>query len=164
MELNDKQLESLKRAVFNFNQSANQTIQFDPLDGMCKVIRSDAYDDPAYRCPDRIIPLASKDAYSTGKGCSANIEALLDVIAMIDPKAPPFKGMFEMLKIEWNEPKIKTYRRRKGMTQKQLAEAAGVSSGEIAKLEYFERDFSGVSLGKALRIAEALGVDPKALI
>lgn len=49
-------------------------------------------------------------------------------------------------------------RARQGMTQQQLADAAGLNIRQVQKFEYGERDISGASLRIAARIADALGI------
>ena len=57
---------------------------------------------------------------------------------------------------------IKLQREKKGITQQQLADKAGISMNYLAKIENhkMQRGFSFVILG---RIADALGIDIKEL-
>lgn len=59
---------------------------------------------------------------------------------------------------------IKRARNAAGMTQKQLAEAAGLNLRTIQKYEYGERDTGAMEARNLLAIADALGVDPHNLI
>lgn len=49
-------------------------------------------------------------------------------------------------------------RAKRGMTQQQLADAAGIAIGQVAKFEYGERDIGGASLRVAIKIADALKI------
>ena len=55
-------------------------------------------------------------------------------------------------------PGIKEARKAAGMTQAQLAEAAGVPQPSIARLESGARSVSKLTLDVAIRIADALGI------
>ena len=59
---------------------------------------------------------------------------------------------------------ISFYRVQKGFTQQQLANAAGVNTRLIQKLEGGETKAGNVTARNLLAIADALGVDPHALI
>ena len=50
------------------------------------------------------------------------------------------------------------------MTQSQLATAAGVNIRQIQKMESGEIQPENITLGTALRLAKALGVEPDDLI
>ena len=54
--------------------------------------------------------------------------------------------------------KIARLRKQSGMTQQQLADAAGISIGQVTKFEYGERDIGGASLRVAIKIADALKI------
>lgn len=60
--------------------------------------------------------------------------------------------------------KIALLRREKGMTQQSLADAAGVNIRAIQNFEGGERKIEDASLRVALKIADALGVEPRELI
>ncbi len=47
---------------------------------------------------------------------------------------------------------------QRGMTQQQLADAAGISIGQVSKFEYGERDIGGASLRIAIKIADAMEI------
>lgn len=55
---------------------------------------------------------------------------------------------------------LKHYRKRKGLTQAQLAEAAHVSLKTLQKYESGERDIKKARINTVLRISEALSVSP----
>ena len=57
--------------------------------------------------------------------------------------------------------KLKTLRAKRGLTQKQLAERAGISHGYLARLETARQDPSLTVLEK---LAEALSVKVRALV
>lgn len=61
-------------------------------------------------------------------------------------------------------PKIKALRAEKGLTQKALADAAGVNIRQIQKIEACEIRLENVTLGNALRLAEALDVSVEELL
>ena len=73
---------------------------------------------------------------------------------------------------EWNaqEPErqimraIAEGREEKDMTQKQLADASGVNIRQLQRIENGEGDMSNVTLGNAVTLAAALGVDVKELL
>lgn len=55
---------------------------------------------------------------------------------------------------------IKTWRRERGWSQKELADRAGVSAGLIAMIEVEERQ---PSISNAIAIAQAIGIPLKAI-
>lgn len=55
-------------------------------------------------------------------------------------------------------------RRRAGLTQKALADKAGIHIGQVSKLEYGQQSISRVGLRIGLALADALGVDPHELL
>ena len=59
---------------------------------------------------------------------------------------------------------IKTLRRAAKLTQKQLADAAGIDIRNIQRYESGEFDVANMILPVALKIADALGVDAKKLL
>lgn len=59
---------------------------------------------------------------------------------------------------------LKDLRLDRGMTQSQLATAAGVNIRQIQKMESGEIQPENITLGTALRLAKALGVEPDDLI
>ena len=59
---------------------------------------------------------------------------------------------------------IKTLRRAAKLTQKQLADAAGIDIRNMQRYESGEFDVSNMSLSVAVKIADALGVDAKKLL
>ena len=59
---------------------------------------------------------------------------------------------------------MKAARQNSGMTQKQLADASGVNIRQIQRIENGEGDMSNVTLGNAVKLADALGVDVKDLL
>ena len=60
--------------------------------------------------------------------------------------------------------KIALLRCERGMTQQSLADAAGVNIRAIQNFEGGERKIEDASLRVALKIADALGVEPRELI
>lgn len=60
--------------------------------------------------------------------------------------------------------KLEWYRIAAGLTQKELAEASGVHSRQIQRVELGEADAGNLAARNLLAIAEALGVPPKELI
>lgn len=59
---------------------------------------------------------------------------------------------------------LKNLRTEKNLTQKQLADASGVNIRQIQRIENGEGDMSNVTLGNAVKLADALGVDVKELL
>ena len=59
---------------------------------------------------------------------------------------------------------VKALRRRLGLTQQTLADAAGVNIRQIQKMESGEILAENITLGTAIRLAKALGVEPADLI
>lgn len=55
-------------------------------------------------------------------------------------------------------------RRMAGMSIKELSEKSGVNSRQIQRIENGEGDMSNVTLGNAVKLADALGVDVKELL
>jgi len=60
--------------------------------------------------------------------------------------------------------KIAYLRTAAGLTQAQLAEKAGINIMMVSRLERGERLMKNTTLETALKLAEALGVEPKDLI
>lgn len=63
-----------------------------------------------------------------------------------------------------DEPKLKRLRIDAGLTQAQLAEAAGVNIRQIQKIEAGEIQIGNVTLQNAARLAAALGVTIESLL
>lgn len=59
---------------------------------------------------------------------------------------------------------LKKYRENSGLSQRELAEKAGVHITAIGKLESGERSFGKLRLETALKIADALSADVRSLI
>lgn len=59
---------------------------------------------------------------------------------------------------------LKAARQKANMTQKQLEDASGVNSRQIQRIENGEGDMANVTLGNAIKLADALGVDVKELL
>lgn len=59
--------------------------------------------------------------------------------------------------------KLKKLRTAKNMTQKQLADGSGVNIRQIQRVENGDSDMSNITLGNAIKLADALGVDVKEL-
>nr|DAI03015.1 MAG TPA: helix-turn-helix domain protein [Caudoviricetes sp.] len=59
---------------------------------------------------------------------------------------------------------IKTLRRAAKLTQKQLADAAGIDIRNMQRYESGEFDVANMSLSVAVKISDALGVDAKKLL
>ena len=60
--------------------------------------------------------------------------------------------------------KLKKLRTAKNMTQKQLADGSGVNIRQIQRVENGDSDMSNITLGNAIKMADALGVDVRDLI
>ena len=60
--------------------------------------------------------------------------------------------------------KLKKLRTAKNMTQKQLADGSGVNIRQIQRVENGDSDMSNITLGNAIKLADALGVDVKELL
>ena len=60
--------------------------------------------------------------------------------------------------------KLKKLRTAKNMTQKQLADGSGVNIRQIQRVENGDSDMSNITLGNAVKLADALGVDVKELL
>ena len=60
--------------------------------------------------------------------------------------------------------KLKKLRNAKNMTQKQLADGSGVNIRQIQRVENGDSDMSNITLGNAIKLADALGVDVKELL
>ena len=60
--------------------------------------------------------------------------------------------------------KLKKLRIAKNMTQKQLADGSGVNIRQIQRVENGDSDMSNITLGNAIKLADALGVDVKELL
>ena len=60
--------------------------------------------------------------------------------------------------------KLKKLRTAKNMTQKQLADGSGVNIRQIQRVEHGDSDMSHITLGNAIKLADALGVDVKELL
>ena len=60
--------------------------------------------------------------------------------------------------------KLKKLRIAKNMTQKQLAAGSGVNIRQIQRVENGDSDMSNITLGNAIKMADALGVDVRDLI
>lgn len=60
--------------------------------------------------------------------------------------------------------KLSWLRGNAGLTQTALADALGVTYRWVQKLEYGEARMENISLGKALALADALGVDVRELL
>ena len=60
--------------------------------------------------------------------------------------------------------KLKKLRTAKNMTQKQLANGSGVNIRQIQRVENGDSDMSNITLGNAVKLAGALGVDVKELL
>ncbi|HBS60898.1 MAG TPA: hypothetical protein DEA44_16750 [Firmicutes bacterium] len=59
---------------------------------------------------------------------------------------------------------LHAFRKKAGLTQQQLADAAGLSLRYIQNLESGERDLLKLNLQAGLALADALGVAPHALL
>jgi transcriptional regulator with XRE-family HTH domain len=55
---------------------------------------------------------------------------------------------------------LRTARRLARLTQKQLADASGVDTSAISRVENGERDIHDMSYDAVVRLARALGVEP----
>ena len=59
---------------------------------------------------------------------------------------------------------LKELRHRKGMTQVKLSEVSGVPRPNISDIERGDRPPEQIWLGTAVKLADALGVNPKELL
>lgn len=72
-----------------------------------------------------------------------------------------------MVEIEYITSKdcpLKVARKAAGMTQKQLSDVSGVHPRQIQKIESGDGKMSNVTLGNAIKLADALGVDVRELL
>ena len=60
--------------------------------------------------------------------------------------------------------KLKELRLSAGMSRAQLSAASDVNARQIQRIENGEGDMANVTLGNAIKIADALGVDVRDLI
>lgn len=60
--------------------------------------------------------------------------------------------------------KLKKLRKAAKLTQNQLADLAGVNARQIQRVESGDSDMANVTLGNAVKLADALGVDVKELL
>ena len=60
--------------------------------------------------------------------------------------------------------KLKELRLSAGMSRAQLSAASDVNARQIQRIENGEGDMANVTLGNAIKIADALGVDVRELI
>ena len=72
--------------------------------------------------------------------------------------------MVEIDYLAFKDCPLRVARKAAGMTQKQLADASGVNSRQIQRIENGEGKMSNVTLGNAVKLADALGVDVKDLL
>lgn len=59
---------------------------------------------------------------------------------------------------------LKELRKSKGMSQEELSAKSGVNKMQISRVERGDTDIKNMTLINAIRIADALGVDPRCLI
>jgi len=59
---------------------------------------------------------------------------------------------------------LKRARKSKGMTQQQVADAAGIHLRPYQRFEYGERDLAGASFRIAYAVCKVLGIDPEKLL
>jgi len=59
---------------------------------------------------------------------------------------------------------LKCARKSKGMTQQQVADAAGIRLRPYQRFEYGERDLAGASFRIAFAICKALDIDPEEIL
>lgn len=59
---------------------------------------------------------------------------------------------------------LKELRKSKGMSQEELSTASGVNKMQISRIERGDTDIKNMTLINAIRISDALGVDPHCLI
>ena len=60
--------------------------------------------------------------------------------------------------------KLRELRKAAKLTQNQLADLAGVNARQIQRVESGGSDMSNITLGNAIKLADALGVDVKELL
>lgn len=60
--------------------------------------------------------------------------------------------------------KLRELRKAAKLTQNQLADLAGVNARQIQRVESGDSDMSNITLGNAIKLADALGVDVKELL
>ena len=60
--------------------------------------------------------------------------------------------------------KLRELRKAAKLTQNQLADLAGVNARQIQRVESGDSDMANITLGNAIKLADALGVDVKELL
>ena len=88
-------------------------------------------------------------------------------MAMMYSQATPYEGPIRKLQMKFfglTDCPLKAARQNAGMTQQQLADASGVYVRQIQRIENGEGDISNVTLGNAVKLANALGIDVKELL
>lgn len=82
-------------------------------------------------------------------------------------RATPYEGHIRDLRMQTlglTDIPLKEYRTAAGMTQQQLADASGVNSRQIQRIENGDGKMSNVTLGNAVKLADALNIDPRDLL
>ena len=88
-------------------------------------------------------------------------------MALAYSHAEPYDGGLRRLQMKsfgLTDCPLKEARKNAGMTQQQLADASGVYVRQIQRIENGEGDISNVTLGNAVKLANALGIDVKDLL
>lgn len=60
--------------------------------------------------------------------------------------------------------KLKEIRKAKGLNQDQLAELTGINKVQISRIERGNISIANITFSNALKLADALGVDPHELL
>ncbi|MFZ5667939.1 MAG: helix-turn-helix domain-containing protein [Pseudomonadota bacterium] len=59
---------------------------------------------------------------------------------------------------------LRAARKGKGLTLRQVAEAVGISEGHLSRVETSVEHAESLPLGKALRLAERVGIEPAEIV
>ena len=81
--------------------------------------------------------------------------------------AKPYEGALRRLQMKsfgLTDCPLKEARKNAGMTQQQLADASGVYVRQIQRIESGEGDVSNITLSNAIKLADALNIDPRDLL
>ena len=82
-------------------------------------------------------------------------------------RATPYEGHIRDLRMQTlglTDIPLKEARKNAGMTQQQLADASGVYVRQIQRIESGEGDVSNITLSNAIKLADALNIDPRDLL
>jgi transcriptional regulator with XRE-family HTH domain len=79
-------------------------------------------------------------------------------------KARKWRASYLTRKLAGFGGRMQRWRRKRGLTQDELAVVSGVSQGHISRLERGVSDVEGLTVLSVLKIAQALEVSPKVLL